>query len=231
MKKFITYNGPFDESLEFLAENNARPASIPDYIDFSSNNGISNDSYDSFVRTKECFIYVPAVSNIDNLSDVNHNKPGGIWFNTSSPIILDPETAVKMHRMTTKFRLNGLLRGSRTSAINHHPEIIDIPVDSLERYPITQKIFYHKIRKSKSLLKKLDIENIHVEFYDKDKIRKRGYSFADQVIVYLDRNNKQLLINGKSGTLHNDLRTLGVKNNIFRNLIKTLKNPHLPLYL
>ena len=213
MSKFLTYNGPLDESLEFLTENNAKSASVPDYIDFINNNEISNDSYDGFVRTKECFIYIPIFSDITNPGIENPNRPGGVWFNTTSPIIKNSKEATDAHKRNTKFRLNGNVKGSLDGAINHHMSLINLPINSMGQYQITEKMFGKDVTKYQKILKKLGIENIHLDFYNRNEINNEEFPFADQVLIYLDKEEKQLSITGRANRLYGNQRTLGIADN------------------
>jgi len=223
MVKYLAHEGPFNDGLKLFKKHNTRLASIPEYIEFINNGGIPEDSYDDFVRTKECFIYFLQTNQIDSPKK-DLSKPGGIWFNTKSPLILNPNEAVKKHKANTIVRLNGLLKKSLKGAINHLEDIRNIPVNSLERYDIAKKIFGEKLVKYQDILRNLGIKNIHLDFYSKDEIETRGYPFADQALAYLDKQEGRLSITGKSNRLYSHQRTLGIKNNLFRNPIQTLKN-------
>ena len=186
MASYPFCTGPFDKGVTTLKSYGSKLVSIPEYIDKKTNIKIPQDPSEGYIRTKESFIYVPILSNINHPQIELPDKPGGVWFNTESPLIELAEEATKKHRDGFKFRLNGQINSSLEGAINHYRSFTNLPIDSIQNYDITKKIFGKGILKYQEILDSLGIKNINLKFYDLEEVNNGGYSFADQALVYLD---------------------------------------------
>jgi len=226
---YPSHVGPFDKGVAKLQSYNSEVASISEYIDKKNNTKIPQDPSEGSVRTKESFIYVPTTF-INSPEIPNPERPGGVWYNNNSIVIDFAEEATLKHKNGLKFRLNGQTQTSLEGAVNQSMDnsqkiskelwkrnalenqiiIQHLPVSSMDKQRIFQKMFNEDVTKYQKILDSLNIKNIELQFYNRDIINNAGYCFADQALAYLDKKGQRFIINGASQSLHKDIKTMGI---------------------